>query len=99
MSDPDHYPWTLNLVWKLLNADPGALSLVEKNPFPDAPPRWIRAELYRYRFAPWDDPEGRWWRRERIGRWLPPLSKDDPGLRRFLEAEGWKPQEGPPAVH
>ena len=98
MSDPDHYPWTVNLVWKLLNADPGALSLVEKNPFPDAPPRWIRAELYRYRFAPWDDPEGRWWRRERIGRWLPPLSKDDPGLRRFLEAEGWKPQEGPPAV-
>jgi len=47
-------PWTLHLVWKLLNADPGTLSPIEKNPFPDAPPRWIRAELYRDHLARWD---------------------------------------------
>jgi len=32
---------------------------------------------------------GAWWRRERIGTWLPPLSADDPRLRRFLRAYGW----------
>jgi Lipase maturation factor len=82
MSDPEHYPWTLHLVWKLLNGDAGLLSLVERNPFPDAPPRWIRAELYRYRFARGGEAGGAWWRRERVGTWLPPLSKDDPALRR-----------------
>jgi hypothetical protein len=97
MSDPRHYPWTLHLVWKLLNADPGALSLLEENPFPDAPPRWIRAELYRYRFAPWTGHGGAWWQRERVGSWLPPLAADDPDLRRFLEARGWGTGSGPRA--
>jgi len=92
MSDAQHYPWTLHLVWKLLNADPGTLSLVEKNPFPEAPPRWIRAEIYRYHFARGDAAGGAWWTRERIGDWLPPLAKDDPGLLRFLAAYGWGPE-------
>jgi hypothetical protein len=92
MSDAEHYPWTLHLVWKLLNADPGTLSLVEKNPFPEAPPRWIRAELYRYHFARGDAAGGAWWTRERIGDWLPPLAKDDPGLLWFLAAYGWGPE-------
>src|SRR5205823_4399838 len=47
MSTADRYPWTLHLLWKLLHNDPGALSLLATNPFPDAPPRWIRARLYR----------------------------------------------------
>ena len=46
------YPWTAHLVWKLLQNDPGALSLIEANPFPETPPLEIRIELYRYRFAP-----------------------------------------------
>jgi len=52
MSTPDEYPWTLTLVSKLLHNDPGALSLFAANPFPDKPPRYIRAILYRYSFAP-----------------------------------------------
>jgi hypothetical protein len=97
MSDPQHYPWTLHLVWKLLEADPAVLPLLEVNPFPDAPPRWIRAELYRYRFARWGDPSGAWWTRERVGSWLPPLALDDPDLQRFLEARGWDADPEPPA--
>jgi len=92
MSDAAHYPWTVHLVWKLLNADPGTLSLVEKNPFPDGPPRWIRAVLYRYHFARGDGAGGAWWTRERVRDWLPPLAKDDPSLRRFLAAHGWGPE-------
>ena len=52
MSTPERYPWTLHLIWKLLHNDPGALSLLATNPFPDAPPRWVRARLFRYEFAP-----------------------------------------------
>jgi len=91
MSSPDQYPWTLHLVWKLLHNDPGTLSLLAGNPFPGAPPRHIRAELYRYEFAPSNDPAGAWWKRRRIGGWLPVLSVQDQTLRRFLAAYGWLP--------
>jgi len=89
MSRPDRYPWTVHLVWKLLHNDPGALSLLAGNPFPDGPPRFIRARYYRYEFAPPGDPDGRWWVRTLIGDWIPPLSADDPRLLRFLQAYGW----------
>ncbi len=79
----------MHLVWKLLHNDPGALGLLANDPFPDRPPRYIRAVLYEYEFAPLDDPEGRWWKRTRLGPWLPPLSAADGRLRSFLAARGW----------
>jgi hypothetical protein len=95
MSSAERYPWTLHLIWKLLHGDRGALSLFRSNPFPDAPPRFVRAMLYRYRFAEPGDPEGRWWTREPLGLWLPPLSADDSRLRRFLADAGWLDGEAP----
>jgi hypothetical protein len=89
MGTPDQYPWSLHFVWKLLHNDPGALSLLGGNPFPDRPPRYIRAVLYRYQFAPPGNPRGNWWTRVEQGLWLPPLSADDPHLRTFLERSGW----------
>ncbi len=89
MSTPDQYPWTLHLVWKLLHNDPGALSLFRGNPFPEKPPRYIRAVLYRYEFAKPGNPEGNWWKREALGLWLPPLSAADPRLPDFLKQAGW----------
>jgi hypothetical protein len=89
MSSPDQYPWTLNLVWKLLHNDPGVLSLMGPNPFSDKPPHYIRATLYRYQFAPPGNPEGDWWTRESLGQWLPPLSVDNPRLISLLKQEGW----------
>ena len=90
MSAAERYPWTLHLVWKLLHNDRAALSLLANDPFPGEPPRWIRARLYRYEFAPEDDPSGAWWKRTLVGEWLPPLSVDDQRLRRFLTAYGWR---------
>ena len=89
MSTPAQYPWTLHLVWKLLHNDPGALSLFGGNPFPKKPPRYVRAVLYRYEFAPPGDPGGSWWKREELGLWLPPLSADDPRLISLLRQAGW----------
>ncbi|MEY2542031.1 MAG: hypothetical protein QOI22_1633 [Verrucomicrobiota bacterium] len=87
MASPAEYPWTFHFVWKLLHNDPGTLSLMANNPFPNAPPRYIRARLYRYQFAPLR--EKAWWKRETIGEWLPALSSDDPQLRRIVTAMDW----------
>jgi hypothetical protein len=89
MGTPQEYPWTLHLVWKLLHNDPAALSLFASNPFPDRPPRFVRATLYRYKFAKPGNPDGLWWTREALGPWLPALSAHDPRLVRFLQQTGW----------
>jgi len=89
MSRPEQYPWTLHLIWKLLDNDPETLSLFRGNPFPGKPPRYIRAMLYRYEFAPAGNPEGNWWKREELGLWLPPLTANDPRLISFLRQAGW----------
>jgi len=87
MASPEEYPWTLHFAWKLLHNDPGTLSLLANNPFPDAPPHYIRARLYRYRFAPIG--EKAWWKRDPISEWLPALSTDNSEFRRMLEAMDW----------
>jgi hypothetical protein len=87
MTDPQGAPWTLHLVWKLLHGDRVTLGLLGNDPFPDKPPRFIRAKLYRYRFA--RHGESGYWHREMLGLWLTPLSVDDARLQRFLSAYGW----------
>jgi len=92
MSSPEEYPWTLNLVSKLLHNDTKAISLFSSNPFPGKPPRYIRAVLYRYHFLKPGNPDGLWWNRERVGEpWLPALSSDDPRLIGLLKSGGWIP--------
>ncbi len=91
MSSPNEYPWTLHLVWKLLHNDPAAVGLFAGNPFPHTPPRYVRAVLYRYRFARPGNVLGHWWNRERVDVWLPAMSANDPILKDFLKAAGWEP--------
>jgi hypothetical protein len=83
------YPWTLNLVYKLLHNDPAMLGLFAGNPFPDHPPRYIRAVLYTFHFAKPGNPEHVYWTRDRMGLWLPAFSVDDPELLGALRQEGW----------
>jgi hypothetical protein len=87
MGTPDDAPWAVHLAWKLLHNDAGALGLLDGNPFPGEPPRYLRARLYRYRFAPPGDRA--WWTRELRGEWLPTLTVDDPRLKEFLVAWGF----------
>jgi hypothetical protein len=88
MATPEEYAWTYHLVWKLLHNDPGALQLFAGNPFPERPPRYIRAILYRYSFV--RSGQGHWWERQRVGGpWIPPMSADNPGLREILNVEEW----------
>lgn len=89
MSTPDEYPWTFNLVWKLLHNDPGAISLFAANPFPDKPPQYIRAVLYRYKFAQPGNTQGNYWERKEIGIWISPTSTQDQNLIEFVKGQGW----------
>ena len=47
-----------------------------RNPFPDAPPRYVRAMLYSYRFtdAATLAATGDWWRRRLVGVYYPQMS-------------------------
>jgi hypothetical protein len=86
--------WLPHFIWKLLHNDPGTLSLLSGNPFPEQPPTYIRAVLYRYKFAPPGNAEGAWWTRERVRVFIAPLSKDDPKLLQILQANGWLKTDG-----
>ena len=91
MGSPDEYTWTFNLVWKLLHNDHQVISLFANNPFPDKPPRYVRAILYQYSFAKPGNPQGLWWNRKRLGEWLPPLSVNDSSLVTYVKGQGWAP--------
>lgn len=83
--------WFMRFLVRLLEGSPEVLALLEKNPFPDAPPRYIRAVAYDYRFSDYAlrRREGAWWERKRLGLYGP-----------IVELKGGKPvrselHEGP----
>ena len=69
-------PWFMNLMARLLEGSPQVLALLGKNPFPQAPPRYVRAILYEYHFtnSGTRDSTGAWWAREEKGLYCPVLS-------------------------
>ena len=96
MSRAEHEPWLLHLVDKLLRGDAAVLGLLADGPFRRAPPRYIRAELYRYEFTRAGEGGPAWWRRTRLGSYLPPLAADSPLLAAILGEYGWRdPRETP----
>jgi lipase maturation factor len=72
MSSPEFHPWIFALAEKLLEGDRKILSLLARNPFPNAPPRFICADWYRYQFTKPGD-RG-WWRRTFVAEYLPPMT-------------------------
>ncbi len=67
--------WFLSLLVRLMEGSPEVLALFAENPFPEHPPRYMRAVLYDYRMTdlPTRRSTGAWWTRERIGLYVPPL--------------------------
>jgi predicted DCC family thiol-disulfide oxidoreductase YuxK len=76
LGDYQQNPWFVNFCERLLQGSPEVLALLDKNPFPNHPPRYIRAEFYDYRFTNFAERRatGAWWKRELIGEYLPPIS-------------------------
>ena len=72
-------PWFVQLVISLLHGKPQVAALFERNPFPQNPPRYVRAALYRYRFTTAEEHRetGAWWKRQELGEYLPSVSLED----------------------
>jgi hypothetical protein len=64
--------WFQQFCKKVLEGSPSVATVFEYNPFPSEPPRFLRGELYQYRFAPRG--ASGWWVRERSGDYSPVLS-------------------------
>jgi hypothetical protein len=67
--------WFVPFLVKLLEGDRQTLALLGGNPFPDRPPRFVRALLYRYRFTSWRERRdtGAWWARSLVGELVQPI--------------------------
>jgi hypothetical protein len=68
--------WFYNFAARLMQGSAPVLGLLERNPFPGSPPRYIRAVVYDYRFTDFAERRrtGAWWRREEKATYLPPIS-------------------------
>lgn len=67
--------WFGGLLERLLAGDRDTLRLLRRSPFPaDAPPRFVRASLYRYRFTTWRERRetGACWERTYVREFMPP---------------------------
>ena len=91
MGSYQRHPWFIHLMAKLLQGDKPVISLLKHNPFPDQPPRFIRAQRYLYRFSSTQEKKGtgRWWMREPAGSYFPTVSLESPALRMLLQQMRW----------
>jgi lipase maturation factor 1 len=66
-------PWFENLMVRLLQGSKPVLGLMARNPFPGAPPRYVRAVLYDYTFTTFAARRktGDWWQRRLLGDYFP----------------------------
>jgi predicted DCC family thiol-disulfide oxidoreductase YuxK len=75
LEDPRRLQWFARFLKALLENQPAVLALMEKNPFPDQPPRYVRAQFYDYRFSDGvEKASGRWWHRHLLGVYYPEVS-------------------------
>jgi len=76
LGDYRQHPWFMNFCARLLEGSPDVLGLLRANPFPETPPRFVRARLYDYHFTdpPTRSHTGEWWRREFRREFCPVIS-------------------------
>jgi hypothetical protein len=76
LGDARGNPWFVNFCVRLLQGSPDVLALLDTDPFPGSPPKYVRARLYNYNFTTWSERQrnGHWWKREFKGEYLPPIS-------------------------
>jgi len=91
-------PWIIHFTYQLLRNNTNVIGLLADNPFPSAPPKFIRALKYRYHFTKWGSNTTDWWTRGHQEEYLPPLALYQPTLKEFLDHHGYgkaAPKENP----
>ena len=84
LSDATADRWVVALARRLLEGSPDVMRLFARAPGNGRPPRYVRALLYDYRFTDRAvrASTGRWWSRQLLGSYLPPLVLDETGALR-----------------
>lgn len=69
-------PWFVRFEKRLLEGTPEVVGLLEHDPFPSNPPRYLRSTRYQYRFAEWSERRRReiFWERKKVGAYCPTLA-------------------------
>ena len=79
---------------RLLVGDGDVLALFRSDPFPQIPPRYVRAVLWQYWFTSVEEKRrtGNWWRREYLGLYAPELTMGADGHFAVVEWPDALPQ-------
>jgi len=70
---PRHVPWFGDFLAALLRGSPAVTDLLQHNPFPNRPPRYLRVDAYEYHFTTFEERArtGNWWKRSALGPFTP----------------------------
>jgi hypothetical protein len=73
----DQNPWFERFLARLIEGEPSVLRLLKTNPFPAAPPRYLRALVYDYKPTSLEEKRqtGTWWTRDLLGAYTPGFSR------------------------
>lgn len=69
--------WFIQFLARLAEGRPDVLALLASNPFPDQPPRQLRARIFEYQFTDRKTraETGAWWTRTELGAYTPVLTR------------------------
>jgi len=73
MSSWRSHPWFGQVLRRLFDGSPDVLALFERNPFPNGPPKKLRARLYRYEFTKFG--QAGWWVRREGEMYFPEVTR------------------------
>lgn len=72
LDNPQRLRWFWRFLERLLENEPTVTALLERNPFADKPPLYVRAQFYDYTFANSEaKAAGQWWNRQLLGQYFP----------------------------
>lgn len=73
LGSEERHPWFRQVLRRIFQGSPDVLAFFVHNPFPEKPPKMLRARLYRYEFT---KPGGAgWWVRSDRGLYFPEVRK------------------------
>src|SRR5215469_15572438 len=89
------YPIVPNTEVRLLSNGKDVLELLAGNPFPQQPPRLVRAVLWQYWFTSLAEKRqtGMWWRRQMLGQYAPTLERMPDGNIRVVAWPDVEPKD------
>jgi hypothetical protein len=68
-------PWFITLLARISQGSAPVLALLKSNPFPDQPPQYLRALIYKYEFTTFSEKaiSAAWWQRKLLGSYVPAI--------------------------